>query len=96
MDQKYRDTHHEDQNAVTEVGVPDPHQPGCRPPRAQELVNEADAYYEGLGMGAYFPSVFGGPVPSRQGNQDRTAQPLGPDQAGPDQCGCGCPNEPGE
>ena len=92
MDQKYRDTHHEDQNAVTEVGVPDPHQPGCRPPRAQELVNEADAYY--AHAGATEPG--GGPAPSRKGNQDRTAQPLGPDQAGPDQCGCGCPNEPGE
>ena len=35
MDHEYRDPHHhEDQNAVTEVGVPEPHQPGCRPPRA--------------------------------------------------------------
>lgn len=93
MCHEYRDPHHEDQNAVTEVGVPDPHQPGCHPPRADGLVTEADAFYEGLGMGAYFPSVFGGPAPTRQKSDE---QRVGPDEGGPDQRGCGCPGEPGE
>ena len=88
----YGPDHHEDQNAVTEVGVPDPHQPGCRPPRADGLVTEADAFYEGLGMGAYFPSVFGGAPQQRK--QDKTS--VGPDACAPDQRGCGCQSEPGE
>ena len=88
----YGPDHHEDQNAVTEVGVPDPHQPGCRPPRADGLVTEADAFYEGLGMGAYFPSGFGGAPQQRK--QDKTS--VGPDACAPDQRGCGCQSEPGE
>lgn len=93
MDHEYLDPHHEDQNAVIEVGVPDPHQPGCRPPRAEDLVTEADSFYEGLGMGAYFPSVFGGPAPT-QGSANK--QPLDADDCGPDRRGCGCQSEPGE
>lgn len=89
MDHEYHEPHHEDQNAVTEVGVPDPHQPGCRPPRAEGLVTEADAFYEGLGMGAYFPSVFGGAAFEQR-------KPVGPEECGPDQRGCGCQSEPAE
>ena len=88
MDHEYRDPHHhEDQNAVTEVGTPEPHQPGCRPPRAEGLVTEANAFYEGLGMGAYFPSVL---------DSAETPQRLGPEDCGPDKRGCGCQSEPAE
>lgn len=88
----YDPNHHEDQNAVTEVGVPDPHQPGCRPPRAEGLVTEADAFYEGLGMGAYFPSVFGGAAGQRKDGENAVC----PDECAPDQRGCGCQSEPRE
>ena len=76
MDHEYRDPHHhEDQNAVTEVGVPEP-----------------DAFYEGLGMGAYFPSVFEGTP--EQGKRGQNT--VGPDECGPDRRGCGCQSEPAE
>lgn len=91
--------HHEDQNSVGEVGLPEPHQPGSRPPRADGLVEEADALYEGLGMGAYFPSLYDSVTPApyyqpKTNAAENEAQPLGPDQCGPDQCGCGCGEEP--
>ena len=81
----YDPDHHEDQNAVTEVGVPDPHQPASRPPRAGQLTGETDALYEGLGMGAYFPSVFGEQVTDAE-----SALPP------PDAQGCGSEPEPRE
>ena len=81
----YDPDHHEDQNAVTEVGVPDPHQPASRPPRAGQLTGETDALYEGLGLGAYFPSVFG-----------ETAQDSQAVQPSSDQQGCGSGPEPVE
>ena len=40
-------------------------------------------------MGAYFPLVFGGSAPEQR-------KPVGPDECGPDQCGCGCGSEPVE
>ena len=52
-------------------------------------MTEADAFYEGLGMGAYFPSVFGGAAPEQR-------KPVGPEECGPDQRGCGCQSEPAE
>lgn len=93
MDREHHGSHHEDQNAVTEVGVPEPHQPGCRPPRADGLVTEADAFYEGLGMGAYFPSVFGGASAEQSKSGQQT---VAADDCGPDQRGCGCQSEPVE
>ena len=93
MVHEYRAPHHlEDQNAVTEVRVPEPHQRGCRPPRADALVTEADAFYEGLGMGAYFSSVFEGTP--EQGKRGQNT--VGPDECGPDRRGCGCQSEPAE
>lgn len=81
--------HHEDQNSVTEVGMPEPHHPGSRPPRAEALVPEPDALYEGLGFGAYFPDVFG------DASEQGTAQSTHAD-ARPDGRGCGCGPEPAE
>lgn len=57
QDYEYPD-HHEDQNSISEVDMPEPHQPGCHPPRADGLVGEADAIYEGLGVGAYYLSLY--------------------------------------
>lgn len=98
MNKDYQDyEHHEDQNSTSEVDTPEPHQPGYNPPRADGLVEEADAFYEGLGMGAYYPSLYEDEnTPNAEnaqncgcGQKDRDVQPLGPDQCGPDQCGCG-------
>ncbi|WP_418667442.1 hypothetical protein [Allofournierella sp.] len=92
--------HHEDQNSISEVDTPEPHQPGYTPPRADGLVEEADAIYEGLGMGAYYLSLYEDEHPTAAENcgcaskGKHKVQPLGPDQCGPDQCGCGTGEEP--
>ena len=77
--------HHEDQNSISEVDTPEPHQPGYTPPRADGLVEEADAIYEGLGMGAYYLSLYEDEHPTAAENcgcaskGKHKVQPLGPD-----------------
>lgn len=91
MKKNYQD-HHENQNAITEVEVPQPHQPGFEPARGEKLASEADALYEGLGMGAYFPSSFGD---DDMQDSNTGSNAFEPDMdAFPDDCGC--PREPRE
>ena len=84
--------HHEDQNALPEIGQPEPHLPGFLPVRAEGLAGPADAWYEGLGMGAWLPQEY---------ENDRDGKPPRPlhgreREPAPDRRGCGCPAEPGE